>query len=378
MLKFNNNNVNYNSKNMVEGCCNDSEFIEYKKYYTEKNTKKEEPEPETPEARDKRMRDQFQALEDAGFINYIPNDSPMPRIGRREPEPFKLNYEEIKRLVSETKGKYYLEWSATKEIKDNFTVLPKFIDAMLKDKAEENPKLKGEPSNMHRNLAQCIIDEEYKHLTPEEREPDCYAEIEFEDVLIITKCWGFNVGSSTEDHPLVCAVINAYLNTFSSYRIEPKPEPFKFDPQSLEFKPEETSYIDEQGSDLLWFGDPCYVVPNELWDSFCGFDSKNQVKVNYKNLPCDFFVWSTAYGDGCFDLKKNGDVVAELGVDAGMLSMIPMRLIKQWMKESGEKLGDIGPGYFEGGYALQGSFQGQLIVEKGNMSFGDITILTDW
>ena len=119
-------------------------------------------------------------------------------------------------------------------------------------------------------------------------------------------------------------------------------------------------------------------MPNELWDSFCGFDSKNQVKVNYKNLPCDFFVWSTAYGDGCFDLKKNGDVVAELGVDAGMLSMIPMRLINKWRIESGEKLGDIEPGYFGGGYALQGSFQGQLIVEKGNMSFGDITILTDW
>ena len=49
---------------------------------------------------------------------------------------------------------------------DNFTVLPKLIDAMLKDKAEDNQKLKTEPSNMHRNLAQCIIDEEYKHLLP--------------------------------------------------------------------------------------------------------------------------------------------------------------------------------------------------------------------
>ena len=131
------------------------------------------------------------------------------------------NYEEIKRLVRDTKGKYYLEWSATKEIKDNLNVLPKFIDAMLKDKDKEDPKLKGQPSNMHRNLAQFIIDIEYKHLTPEEREPDCYAEIEFEDALIITKCWGFNVGSSTEDHPLVCAVMNAYLNTFSSYLIKP-------------------------------------------------------------------------------------------------------------------------------------------------------------
>ena len=123
--------------------------------------------------------------------------------------------EQIKFIVKHTKGNY-LDWSVTKEIKDNFTVLPKLIDAMLKDKAEEN----GEPFNMHRNLAQLIIDEEYKHLTPEERGPDCYADIEFEDALIITKCWGFNMTSSTiikeENSPLVCAVMNAYLNTFLS------------------------------------------------------------------------------------------------------------------------------------------------------------------
>lgn len=159
---------------------------------------------------------------------------------------------------------------------------------------------------------------------------------------------------------------------------EPEPEPFKFDPQSLEFNYEETSYIDEQGSDLLWFGDPCYVVPDELWDSFCGLYSKHQVKVNYKNLPCDSFVWSTAWGDGEYELKKDGEVIASLGVDAGMLSMIPMRLINKWRSESGEKLGDIEPGYFSGGYALHGSFKGELVVKGGNMSFGNITILTDW
>ena len=97
---------------------------------------------------------------------------------------------------------------------NNYSVLPKLFDAVLKDKYE--------PSNTHRNLAQCIIDEEYKHLTPEEREPDCYANIEFKDALIITKFWGFDVGTSSiiekEDHPLVCAVINAYLNTFLSMK----------------------------------------------------------------------------------------------------------------------------------------------------------------
>ena len=128
----------------------------------------------------------------------------------------RLKYiEQIKRLIRDNNGNY-LDWSVTKEITNNFTVLPKLIDAILKDKAEEN----GEPFNMHRNLAQCIIDEEYKHLIPEEREPDCYADIEFEDALIITKCWGFDMVNSNiiekEDPPLVCAIMNAYLNTFLS------------------------------------------------------------------------------------------------------------------------------------------------------------------
>ena len=163
--------------------------------------------------------------------------------------------------------------------------------------------------------------------------------------------------------------------------LEPEPEPFKFDPQSLEFNPEKVSKIVEK--DLLWFGDPCYVVPDEIWGPFCDLwtNSKHQVKVNYKNLLCDSFVWSTAWGDGEYELKKDGGVIASLGVDAGMLSVIPMRLIKKWRNESGENLGDILPGYFSGGYILPGSFQGKLVVEKGNMSFDgsgfNITILTD-
>ena len=63
-------------------------------------------------------------------------------------------------------------------------------------------------------------------------------------------------------------------------------------------------------------------------------------------------------------------------------SILKIKLIKKWSNESGEKLGDIEPGYFEGGYALHGSFQGKLVVKNGNMSFDgsdfNITILTDW
>jgi hypothetical protein len=136
-------------------------------------------------------------------------------------DKMRLKYiKQIQDLVRETKGSYYLRWSIPKEINNNFYVLKKLVNAMLKDKAEENPKEKGQPSNMHRHLAQCIIDEEYKYLTPEEREPDCYADIEFEDVLIMTKCWGFDIGNSTpmqeEDVPIASAIRSSYFSTFYS------------------------------------------------------------------------------------------------------------------------------------------------------------------
>lgn len=61
-------------------------------------------------------------------------------------------------------------------------------------------------------------------------------------------------------------------------------------------------------------------------------------------------------------------------------SILKIKLIKKWSNESGFKLGDIEPRYFEGGYALHGSFQGTLIVKKGNMCFNgpnfNITIQT--
>ena len=130
--------------------------------------------------------------------------------------------QQIQSLLLDIKGNYYLKWSIPKKLNNNFEVLQKFINAMLKDKSELNSTKKGQPSNMHRYLAQCIIDEEYKHLTPEEKAPDYYANIEFEDAFILLKHWGFNFGNTNpyscaeEDIPLVCAFISAYYNTFLS------------------------------------------------------------------------------------------------------------------------------------------------------------------
>ena len=266
----------------------DPEFIEYKKYFNE--TKQ-------------RIRNQFQALEDAGFIRM--SQSPIPRIGRREPEPEPEPEPNTQDLI-EHMGQLGINLKDLEDLDD---------------------------SNLHKHLQSRFVS------LPLSQEPKPESESESES--------------------------------------EPKPES---EPEQFEFDYEKTSYIDEQGPDLLWFGDPCYVVPDDLWGHFCVLDSKHQYKVIDKGLPCPFYVWMTAWGDGEYDLKINGKVVASLGVDAGMLSMIPMRIIKKWRKESGENLGDVLEGSFSGGYASQGFFKGELVVEKGNMSFNGfekVTILTD-
>lgn len=90
-----------------------------------------------------------------------------------------------------------------------------------------------------------------------------------------------------------------------------------------------------------WFGDPCYVFPDDEWQQLCklmfpnhnepDFDDKYQIRVvNVNGVHC--YLFGTAYGDGSYDLKDSGEDIAELGVDAGMLSMIPIELVnaKGW------------------------------------------------
>ena len=84
-----------------------------------------------------------------------------------------------------------------------------------------------------------------------------------------------------------------------------------------------------------WVGDPCYVYPKQEWSAFCDtlFNGKIEEHVAVYG-PRQFFVTSTAYGDGCYALLRDGKKVpGELGVDAGLLSIIPRALIRVWKTE---------------------------------------------
>lgn len=92
----------------------------------------------------------------------------------------------------------------------------------------------------------------------------------------------------------------------------------------------------------VWIGDPCYVIPDELWDDVCDqgdgvieFDFYELQDIGY--LPpsfmgaCQragvdnlkFILYGTAYGDGDYNSKSG----FQYGVDSGCLGIIPEHLI---------------------------------------------------
>lgn len=134
-----------------------------------------------------------------------------------------------------------------------------------------------------------------------------------------------------------------------------------------------------------WVGDPCYVVPDEYWDSLCNnwqaYDKKHQDDEDYKphyvaevqdeETGLCFHLWNTAYGDGCYPLFVNDNKVADLGVDAGTLSVIPMSLIEHWNKKG--LIGD----YQSMGHVVEAEhLRGELICENGDFTWGALSLPT--
>lgn len=132
-----------------------------------------------------------------------------------------------------------------------------------------------------------------------------------------------------------------------------------------------TSFVQDEETDGVWFGDPCYVVPEELWGYFCNqmfaFEKNNKMDRHYvaqvteETFGQTFYCWSTAHGDGCYQLQLDDNCVARLGVDAGLLSAIPMSLIKRWGTEaSANNLGHVLPNIV---------CEGELKSDGGDMWF---------
>lgn len=141
---------------------------------------------------------------------------------------------------------------------------------------------------------------------------------------------------------------------------------------------------DEDG---FWFGDPCYVVPDELWLPFCdawqAYDKRHQNDEDFKHhyvaethdeeTGVGFYSWSTAYGDGTYVLSVNNERVASLPVDAGTLSAIPMKLIKHW-----ERQGRLS-NYKDLGHVVSAEhLNGSIGCDDGDFYWDDVSLPTGY
>jgi len=122
--------------------------------------------------------------------------------------------------------------------------------------------------------------------------------------------------------------------------------------------------------------DPCYFLghDDDFWSNFCSFmfgedrtigsDSYTIEIAGYKVLA-----WGTAYGDGCYPTLKDDVEIGSSGVDAGMLSLIPIELYDLFKDHLGENDDSSAP-IVELAYDLTPH------IKEGDCSYGDYQTLT--
>ena len=103
-----------------------------------------------------------------------------------------------------------------------------------------------------------------------------------------------------------------------------------------------------------YVGDPCYVVPGEKWDEFCRQLWGDAAVITIDGLEC--LAYPTQYGDGVY-LGSDG---FEYGVDAGLIGLVPLALVKGVLVHLGKVV----------------EFEREFVCERteeGRLTFGDIS-----
>jgi hypothetical protein len=117
-----------------------------------------------------------------------------------------------------------------------------------------------------------------------------------------------------------------------------------------------------------WIGDLCYVI-DDRWDDVCSLLFKSGEKKKSERPGefemedgIKFALYSTAWGDGCYDDNKGN----RYGVDAGVIGCIKVSDLHK-MGESPSTLGTVH------------TFEEDFVTgyDEGTIFFGDIRIETD-
>lgn len=116
-----------------------------------------------------------------------------------------------------------------------------------------------------------------------------------------------------------------------------------------------------------WIGDLCYVLDND-WDEVCGllFNKNKESKRLGGEFELEdgikFALYSTAWGDGCYDDNKGN----RYGVDAGVIGCIKVSDLYK-MGESPSTLGTVH------------TFEEDFVTgyDNGDIFFGSLRIETD-
>jgi len=125
--------------------------------------------------------------------------------------------------------------------------------------------------------------------------------------------------------------------------------------------------------------DPCYVIGGDpFWGDLCDFsfpdDQEHRNHFYIHSEGCVIFAFSTAYGDGFYPVS-DGNICKKVGVDAGMLSLIPMDYINNHCHVEDR----YGNKIIELGVEVELDSPDYPKYDNGDVFVGNITIKTnDW
>ena len=101
---------------------------------------------------------------------------------------------------------------------------------------------------------------------------------------------------------------------------------------------------EESESDTYYFGDPCYVIPDDDWGDFCNIADDT----DYGEFEGYRVAIRGTGGDGGWDGWYNGSV--EICVDAGIVAIVPIEVCDP------QKVKDVCTGPHRHGVLYEGSF----------------------